>query len=194
MVMGICPSDRGRLFVDAVSADGLVLAECGLGQVYVYDRLAGTTVLASRATGARGRVANDESLGDSISADGRFVAFDSSATNLTAGAHHDSDVFVRDLRTNTTRLASRLPGRRKPRAQLADGSMSADGRFVAFDAAIPRRRNFRVNVYVRDMRAGSATLVSRASGATGAKGKNDSEFRRSRLTLGGSHSSLLARI
>ena len=60
--------------------------------------------------GAKG---NDDSFASAISADGRFVAFDSAATNLhpdDAGARPSFDVFVRDLQANTTTLVSRATG------------------------------------------------------------------------------------
>ena len=69
--------------------------------------------LASRASGAVGAKGNDDSFTSAISADGRFVAFDSAATNLhpdDAGARPSFDVFVRDLQANTTTLVSRATG------------------------------------------------------------------------------------
>src|SRR5438132_9068365 len=50
---------------------------------------------------------NDASLGSALSADGRFVAFDSAATDLVAGdANGVSDVFVHDRQTGTTERVS----------------------------------------------------------------------------------------
>ena len=56
-----------------------------LTNVFVRDALAGTTELVSRAPGPAGAAANSISGGPTITADGRFVAFDSPATNLVAG-------------------------------------------------------------------------------------------------------------
>ena len=69
-----------------------------------------------------------------ISADGRYVAFESGASNLVPGdTNHRDDVFVRDLRSGTTRrvsvAADGSPGQRR---QLCAPAISADGRYVAF--------------------------------------------------------------
>jgi Tol biopolymer transport system component len=140
-------------------------AEGGSGtQVYVDDAALGGTMLASRESGIDGATGNDESFGASISADGRFVAFASDATNLAPRAREgDRDVFVRDLRGNTTTLVAR---------DADDPSLSADGRYLAFDANIPGSRYSQV--LVRDMRTNSTTVVSRARGTQGALGNGDS--------------------
>ena len=67
-------------------------------QVFVRDRQTGTTERMS-VDGA-GNPANGYSFNPTISADGRFVAFDSSATNLVAGdTNRVVDVFVHDRRS-----------------------------------------------------------------------------------------------
>jgi Tol biopolymer transport system component len=144
--------------------------------LYVRDLEAGTTTLVSRAGGTSGPAANGDSRDAHISADGRFVAFESSATNLSANDVNSSpDVFVRDLRAGTTTLVSRAGG---PAGAPGDGasnepSISADGRFVAFasdalnlsdeDAAF-------ADVFVRDLQAGTTTLVARATATATADG------------------------
>ena len=50
--------------------------------VFVRDLQAGTTTLVSRASGVAGAKGNAAANGVAISADGRFVAFDSGASNL----------------------------------------------------------------------------------------------------------------
>lgn len=76
---------------------------------------------------AGGNAANDRSEGAVISRDGRFAAFDSEATDLTAGDTNGArDIFVRDLRTGKTERIA-LAGR-----QVSRPSLSADGRYVAF--------------------------------------------------------------
>ena len=139
------------------------------------------TLLVSRASdsGGPGTVANATSTNSSMSADGRYVAFESSATNLTAEG--TIGVFRRDVQTGTTVLVSRASG-----ANGAPGnggsyspSISADGRFVAFHSAArnlvqgtpicAKRFEFLCYlVYVRDLASGTTQLVSRAPGADGA--------------------------
>ena len=67
--------------------------------------------LVSRASGATGAKGDNSSISPAISGDGRFVAFASHATNLVpANDDAGSDVYVRDLQTNTTTLVSRAGG------------------------------------------------------------------------------------
>ena len=144
--------------------------------VYVRDLQAGTTTLVSRASGASGPAANSDSGHATISADGRFVAFHSSATNLSANdVNGGTDVFVRDLQAGTTTLVSRGNG---PTGAPSDGSsgdasISADGRFVAFGSTATNLSDEDApgdlqDLFVRDLQASTTTLVSRASAtATG---------------------------
>jgi hypothetical protein len=145
-----------------------VVAECPSGrpadpnfQVFVRGLASGRLVLASR--GPRGVANNNDAFAPSISADGRYVAFTSDATNLGVKKRRISDqVFVRDLRTNTTTLVSRRTDRHGRRFRSGEhASISADGRVVAFDTGV----NFS-DAYVRDVRTDTTTLVSRASGTS----------------------------
>jgi Tol biopolymer transport system component len=80
-------------------------------------------------------------------------------------------VFVRDLRTNATSLASRRNGRRGASiraSRFGAPSISGDGRFVAFEAG--------GNIFVRDRRRDTTTLASRASGPAGVRGNRESRF------------------
>ena len=104
-------------------------------------RTGGATVIASRADGADGELANnDANLFErpAISDDGRHLGFTSFASNLDpADTDGSSDVFVRDLGTNDTALASRASG---ASGDQANGSsrhvaLSGDGLFVAFLSA-----------------------------------------------------------
>src|SRR5207249_1297616 len=73
--------------------------------VFVHDRQTGTTERVSVASD--GTPGNDYSVNDAISADGRFVAFHSRATNLVAGDTNGVwDVFVHDRQTGTTERVS----------------------------------------------------------------------------------------
>src|SRR5262249_54760757 len=135
--------------------------------------------LVSRATGATGAKANAFSFHSWISADGRFVAFDSDATNLDpADGDAIRDVFARNVQSNTTTLVSRATGAAgaKGNALSVDASVSADGQFVAFDSRAsnldPADPDGNTDVFVRDVQANTTRLVSRASGASGAKGNS----------------------
>ena len=140
--------------------------------VFVRDLRSKTTTLVSRAGGRAGPKANARASQPAISADGRFVAFISRASNLTSDDRdHRVDVFVRDLRAHTTILVNRAsgPAGRKCRTPqpFATPTVSADGRLVAFGCSGPGRPS---QILVRGLRLQTTTLISRADGIEGAIG------------------------
>src|SRR5207253_2569307 len=100
-----------------------------------------------------------------VSADGRYVAFYSSATNLV---RHDTnrarDVFVHDNKTGTTARVSVGSGAAQANGPSFAPAISADGRYVAFssDASnlVPNDSNSRDDVFVHDHQTGATTRVS----------------------------------
>ena len=91
----------------------------------------------------------------SVSADGRYVAFDSYAANLVPGdTNGTSDVFVRDLRAGTTSRVSVSSTGAQPNGRSGVPSVSADGRYVAFTSGaanlVPGDTNGAFDVFVRD--------------------------------------------
>jgi Tol biopolymer transport system component len=177
----------------SISADGRLVVfssfarnlsgddEDAFEDVFVRDMALGTTTLVSRASGSAGASGDHASFGGVISADGNRVAFVSAAVNLSAVDDPASqDVFVRDLPTATTTLASRATG---ADGVPADGnslspSLSSDGRLVAFSSLASTLSteddDFFRDVFVRDLATGATTLVSRAAGAFGGPGDGDS--------------------
>src|SRR4029077_3004093 len=81
-----------------------------INDIFVRDTQANTTTLVSRSTGAAGPAGDNNSDLPSISADGRYVGFESFATNLAASNNSVFEVFVRDTVNNTTKLVSRGAG------------------------------------------------------------------------------------
>jgi hypothetical protein len=119
----------------------------------VWDRVAQLTRRVS--VGPGGQQANSLSYFAAISAHGRFVAFDSFASNLVAGDTNDSfDVFVRDRVAQVTRRVSVGPGGQQANGLSFELAVSAHGRYVAFasDAStlVPADTNNRFDVFVRD--------------------------------------------
>jgi Tol biopolymer transport system component len=89
-------SATGRFVAFASDASNLVRRDSnGVGDVYVHDRQTGTTERVSvNSAGIQG---DQFSAGPSISADGRFIAFNSFASNLVPGDTNGThDVFVHD--------------------------------------------------------------------------------------------------
>lgn len=141
--------------------------------VFVYDRSSGAIRLVSRRSGPRGKAANSDSNLPSISADGRYVAFGTSATNFLKGTF--GGVYVRDLRTTRTVLAGRANGAQgEPIHGVSNPSISAHGRWVAFETSRKLRgHGHTVEILVRDMKANRTIYVSRADGRYGAPASDD---------------------
>jgi Tol biopolymer transport system component len=142
--------------------------------VFVHDRTTGATSLVS--ADLAGVPGNDGSYEQpSISADGRFVAFRSRASNLVLGdGSHVDDVFVRDRETETTTRVSVDSAGGEGNAMSASASISADGRFVAFESGasnlVPGDTNMHFDVFVHDRVSGITLRVSTDSGGTQANG------------------------
>jgi hypothetical protein len=151
--------------------------EPGLQTVYVRDLQTGTTTAVSRASGPAGELANEKSRGRSISSDGHYVAFESSATNLVPEmkANTALQVYLRDLQTNTTTLLSETPAG-EPGNESSEEPILADndGCNVAFQSAAtnlyPEAKAAAQQIYLTDLCSTSPSikLVSRADGEDGA--------------------------
>ena len=113
-----------------------------------------------------------------ISANGRFVAFYSSATNLVAGDTNGvPDVFRHDRQTATTIRVSVATGGAQPPARAASGhSSAADGRFVGFYTTaanlVPGDTNGVSDVFIHDVQTATTSRVSVGSGGTQATGES----------------------
>jgi Tol biopolymer transport system component len=113
----------------------------------------------------------------SIWADGRFVVFTSAASNLVPGdTNNTSDIFVRDLLTNTTTRVSVDSAGNEGNKFSSNPSISADGRFVTFASTasnlVPGDTNENYDVFVRDTLANTTARVSVDS--AGNEGNNES--------------------
>lgn len=107
----------------------------------------------------------------SVSKDGHVVAFVSTATNLVAGdTNKVMDVFVRDLSLGTTERISVTTSGAQGNDVSHWPSVSADGRYVAFESyasnLVPGDANGKADVFVRDRTAHTTKLVSHAKGST----------------------------
>jgi WD40-like Beta Propeller Repeat len=141
-------ADRRYVAFAAASADPSTNASTGLRKIFLRDTCEGApagcapaTLLVSRAW--HGGEPNAESRSPAISADGRFVAFASEASDIIeSDSNGVSDVFLRDTCVGapegctpaTVRVSIGLDGAEANGASDAP-TISADGRFVAFDSA-----------------------------------------------------------
>jgi Tol biopolymer transport system component len=138
--------------------------------VFVHDLQSGATTRVSVASdGAQGN-ANSPSFAVSddasaISADGRFIAFSSYSTNLVAGVTSPrSNVYVHDMQTGATALASAAASGTPGDGDSAAADISADGRFVTFASSatnlVSGDTNGAWDVFVHDMTTGATARLS----------------------------------
>ncbi|HJX27385.1 MAG TPA: hypothetical protein VJ885_05700, partial [Thermoanaerobaculia bacterium] len=158
----------------------------GFYQLFLYDRLAGTTSLVSHAAASPTTSSDDDVLGaPSISADGRFAVFVSRATDLVAGqadTNIGGDVFLYDRTTGAVTLISRQTGTAATAGDRpsATPEISADGRWIAFMSQatnlVPGQTDPTTghDIFLHDRVTGTTTLVSHALGAptTSAQGES----------------------
>jgi Tol biopolymer transport system component len=177
-------SADGRFVAFYSAASNLVPDDTnGTSDVFVHDRQTGITEIVSIASGST--QANASSSMPSISADGRFVAFQSWATNLIPGdtticwneneTYGDipcQDIFVHDRQTGMNQRASHAYDGGNRQNGSIDPALSADGRFVAFTSyannLVPGGGNFTNSIYLYDLQTGTTELVSvNSDGETG---------------------------
>jgi hypothetical protein len=161
-----CPSlsaDGNQVAFDS-NANNLVSGDTnGVWDVFVHDRVTGkTTRVSVDSAGVQG---NKISRYPSLSADGRYVAFHSSADNLVAGDTNNVwDVFVHDRITGTTTRVSVDSAGVQGNNNSANACVSADGRCVAFQSVasnlVAGDTNNVWDVFVHDRMTGKTTRVS----------------------------------
>ena len=139
---------------------------------YVHDRQTGVTQLVSKTSSGE-PAADGDSTGPVVSDSGRYVAFESDATNLP-GDDAWLDVYLRDRETGKTRLISQTSGEAPANGSSFDPAVSDSGRFVAFDSDATNLPGDDTvsDVYVRDVQAGKTRLVSKDSGGDPGNGSS----------------------
>ncbi len=169
----ISADGRYTAFVSA-SDDLIVNDNNGVKDIFVYDQNTGTIERVSVGTG------NAESNGDSyspaISADGRYVAFESQATNLVSGDNNNvRDIFVRDRQSGTTELISQMNGQ-QANGESRHPAISDDGRFVAYYSVASNLASNDNNgvgdVFLFDRQSDTVTAVSLTVGGQTGDGES----------------------
>jgi len=164
-------SADGRYVAFVSGSPNLVNGDTNLvDDVYVHDLKTGSTVRAS--VDSNGKQADRQSSWPSISADGRYVAFQSDASNLVAGdTDNATDVFVHDLRTgSTTRVSVDSKGNQESGDATSGGAasvipeISVSGRYVVFLSfatnLVASDTNAHDDVFIHDMQTRVTQLVS----------------------------------
>ena len=160
-------STNARYVAFYSEANNLVPSDTnGFRDVYVRDLLLGTNILVSVGTNGVSP-SSGLSTGAAISANGRYVAFTSSASNLVtlADTNNAQDVFVRDLQLGTTALASvNTGGTGSGTAASYSPILSFDGRYVLFRSVAANLAagpfGTYENLYWRDLQAGTTRALT----------------------------------
>ncbi|MEE1609735.1 hypothetical protein [Microvirga sp. CF3016] len=159
-------SQDGRFVVFESTASDLVAGDTN-NRTDIFLKNLDTQAITRVSTAADGTQANNGSTNAQVSSDGRYVVFESSASNLVAGDTNDrADIFLKDLTTGEiTRLSTAADG-----TQADDTSnnarLSPDGRYVVFTSGasnlVAGGTNGNDHIFVKDLTTGSVTLLSAA--------------------------------
>ncbi len=174
-------SANGRYLVFQSSASNLVTGVSGT-HVYRRDLTAGVNELVSVTP--LGVPSTSPALFPSVSADGRYVVFQSAANDLlddNTGLVGFPQVFVRDMQAHHTALASAsASGPADQGASLSGNAgareISGDGRYAVFFSAstnlVPSTSNLKFQIYVKDLQTG--TVICASLDTTGQPGNDNS--------------------
>jgi len=148
-----------------------------VNNVFIRDRDTGSTELVS--VDSAGVEGNGYSSNASVSADGRYVAFNSSASNLVTGDNNGfTDVFLHDRNTGTTTRVSVSSAGLEGNSLSDEPSVSANGRYVAFASLssnlVSGDTNGAEDIFIHDSDTGTTTRVSVDS--AGVEGDNGSRL------------------
>lgn len=162
-VIGGSGADEGRYVAFVTYTKGLGGGSGKYRQVVWRDRKTGETRLVSQ--GMNNAEGNQNSHAPAISADGKSVAFESYATNLTPDSNNVRDVFVWNYDRNTVSAVSENRGI-EANSECFEPTINGDGSLIAFTSSADNLApgvagTSTVNVYLRDMRSGAVTLISK---------------------------------
>jgi subtilisin family serine protease len=162
-------SDDGRYVVFSSDASNLVASDSnGYRDIFVRDRQAGTTARVSVSTAS----AQSDYISDwpNISGDGRYVTFISGADNLVSGTYYPAyQLFLRDRTGNSTVRLSQVASSTPGTANCGLSSLSADGRYIAFESQatnlVSGDTNGKQDIFLKDRGTGTLSRISRGNDA-----------------------------
>jgi RHS repeat-associated protein len=157
---------NGRFVVFRSGASSIVTGVTG-NQVYLLDRQTSTTSLIS--SNSSGQAAGTGTMaGGAISANGRYVAFQSTSTNLVASDTNGvADIFLRDRTAGTTVRVSVATGGSQSNGLSEEPAISDDGRLIVFRSAannlVSSDTNSVSDIFVHNRVEGTTVRVSLTS-------------------------------
>lgn len=124
-------SSDGKYVAFTSGAGNLLIEDSPYHDIFIKDTQTGAIKLVSASSAGVG--GNYDSYSPSISADGRYVAFESKASNLVSGdTTQTSDIFIKDTQTGAIQLASVSSGGAIGNGQSYAPSISTDGKYITF--------------------------------------------------------------
>jgi Tol biopolymer transport system component len=172
-------SDNGRYVAFVSEANNLVLGDTNnCADVFVRDRQGGTTERVSvDSNGVEANYNSGTDIDACVSADGRFVAFASGATNLVPGdTNGRSDIFVHDRQLGSTKRVSVDSSGTQANDDSYGPWISASGRYVVFESPaanlVTGDTNGTFDVFVRDRRINTTERISLGPGGVQGNGSS----------------------
>jgi hypothetical protein len=137
--------------------------------IFLHDLQTGTTTAVSIAMDNKLGTSGRNAYHQTLSADGRYVAFNTSRGNLVLGdTNAKSDIFVRDMQTGITKRVSVGANNLQSNGDSFYTNMSLDGRYIAFHSSgsnlVEEDTNGRIDAFVYDTQTETTTRVSITSG------------------------------
>ena len=173
-------SSAGRFVLFTSFAGNLVTnAPNNFGQVFLRDRILGTTTLISATP--RGGASNGISTGHFVDDAGQKVVFQSDASNLAAFDENGAaDIYMRDMPTGSNILLSASANGMAGNAESRYPIATPDGLYVAFESAasdlVDNDTNEVVDVFVRNIKLGAITRASLLPDGFSAAPRYDNEL------------------
>lgn len=149
----------------------------GAWDVFLRDRQQGTTERVNLSSGGAQANGGSASSRPRLSPDGRYVVFESPATNLVPEDSNSAvDVFLRDRTEGTTTRISIADDGGQATGKSYDADVSSDGRYVVFvseaDDLVPGDTNGVADIFLRDRQAGTTRRLSVAADGAQADGES----------------------
>ncbi len=169
-------SADGRYVVFESYASNLVAGDTNsYVDIFIKNLESGSLLRVS--TSAAGGQGNGGSVSADISADGRYVLFESDASNLVAGdVNGKGDVFVKDLQSGTIQLVSTSTTGEQGKWDSGNAHFSADGRYVVFTSyanlIAPSDNTYSPQIFIKDLQTGAIQCVSTNAAGTKSNGWN----------------------
>lgn len=162
-------SDDGRYVAFDSRSTSLVSPDSSVADIFLRDTVSGTLTLISSSTADV--AGNNTSTNPAMSSNGRWVAFQSSATNLVSGdTNAGYDIFLKDTQNGDLTRISTTTGGDEGNAASTNPVVSSDGRWVAFQSnasdLVSGDTNSGADVFLKDTQLGTLTRISTTTAET----------------------------